>query len=69
VVQVAAREPRPEAAREAEEAQAALAAVGTSATVVRKYRWDPAPLVRDSVRGYRTGRIDRVMAGDFDLFG
>jgi ATP-dependent Clp protease ATP-binding subunit ClpC len=28
----------------------------------------PAPLVRDSVRGYRTGRLDRVLAGDFDLF-
>ena len=27
-----------------------------------------SPLVRDAVRGYRTGRLDRVMAGDFDLF-
>jgi hypothetical protein len=27
-----------------------------------------APLVRDSVRGYRTGRLDRVLAGDFDLY-
>ena len=27
-----------------------------------------APLVRDAVRGYRTGRLDRVLAGDFDLF-
>jgi len=26
-------------------------------------------LVRDAVRGYRTGRLDRVLAGDFDLFG
>jgi hypothetical protein len=28
---------------------------------------DPSPLVRDSVRGWRTGRLDRVLAGDFDL--
>jgi len=27
------------------------------------------PLVRDTVRGYRTGRTDRVLAGDFDLYG
>jgi ATP-dependent Clp protease ATP-binding subunit ClpC len=25
-------------------------------------------LVRDAVRGFRTGRLDRVLAGDFDLF-
>jgi ATP-dependent Clp protease ATP-binding subunit ClpC len=39
-----------------------------SAVVVRRYRPGPAPLVRDSVRGYRTGRLDRVLAGDFDLY-
>jgi ATP-dependent Clp protease ATP-binding subunit ClpC len=36
--------------------------------VVRRYREKPSPLVRDSVRGWRTGLLDRVMAGDFDLF-
>jgi ATP-dependent Clp protease ATP-binding subunit ClpC len=36
--------------------------------VVRRYRGGAAPLVRDSVRSYRTGRLDRVLAGDFDLF-
>jgi ATP-dependent Clp protease ATP-binding subunit ClpC len=36
--------------------------------VVRRYRPEPAPLVRDAVRGYRTGRLDRVLDGDFDLF-
>jgi ATP-dependent Clp protease ATP-binding subunit ClpC len=36
--------------------------------VVRRYRAEPTPLVRDAVRGYRTGRFDRVLAGDFDLF-
>ena len=37
-------------------------------TIVRRYRDGSAPLVRDSVRGYRTGRLDQVLAGDFDLF-
>ena len=36
-------------------------------TVVRRYRELPSPLVRDSVRGWRTGRLDRVLEGDFDL--
>ncbi|MFM8890477.1 MAG: AAA family ATPase, partial [Planctomycetia bacterium] len=35
--------------------------------IVRRYRFRPSPLVRDAVRGFRTGRIDRVLAGDFDL--
>lgn len=35
--------------------------------VVRRYRERPSPLVRDGVRGWRTGRIDRVWSGDFDL--
>ena len=54
--------------RLATEARAALARASSSTTVVRRYRFAPAPLVRDAVRGYRTGRIDRVLAGDFDLF-
>jgi ATP-dependent Clp protease ATP-binding subunit ClpC len=37
------------------------------AQIVRRYRERPSPLVRDSARGWRTGRIDRVFAGDFDL--
>jgi ATP-dependent Clp protease ATP-binding subunit ClpC len=44
-----------------EEAEAA-------ATIVRRYRPGRSPLVRDSVRGYRTGRLERVLAGDFDLY-
>ena len=35
--------------------------------IVRRYRMEPSPLVRDH-RGWRTGRVDRVLAGDFDLF-
>ena len=36
-------------------------------TIVRRYRERPTPLVRDSVRGWRTGRLDFVLAGGFDL--
>jgi ATP-dependent Clp protease ATP-binding subunit ClpC len=51
-----------------ERAAQALAASPPERRVVRRYRHEPAPLVRDAVRGYRTGRIDRVLDGDFDLF-
>ncbi len=37
--------------------------------VCRRYEEKPTPLVRDHVRGWRSGRWDRVMAGDFDLLG
>ena len=47
-----------------------LAAEETAkAIVVRRYRRQSSPLVRDAVRNYRTGLIDRVLGGDFDLFG
>ena len=36
-------------------------------TIVRRYRERPTPLVRDAVRGWRTGRLDLVLAGGFDL--
>jgi ATP-dependent Clp protease ATP-binding subunit ClpC len=39
---------------------------GSEHSVVRRYRRDPSPLVRDA-SGARTGRIDRVLGGDFDL--
>lgn len=35
--------------------------------IARRYRAEPSPLVRDGVRGWRTGRYDRVMAGEFDV--
>ena len=35
--------------------------------VVRRYQRDPSPLVRDAVRGWRTGRLDQVLAGNFDI--
>ena len=43
-------------------------ATEASNVVVRRYRPGKSPLVRDSVRGYRTGRLDLVLGGDFDLF-
>jgi len=36
--------------------------------VARRYRESPSPLVRDSRAGWRTGRIDGVWAGDFDVW-
>jgi ATP-dependent Clp protease ATP-binding subunit ClpC len=36
-------------------------------TIVRRYREEPSPLVRDRVRGWRTGKLERVLDGDFDL--
>jgi hypothetical protein len=52
----------------AEQARAMLERAPGASGVVRRYRAKPTPLVRDAVRGYRTGRLDRVLAGDFDLF-
>jgi ATP-dependent Clp protease ATP-binding subunit ClpC len=56
--------------REALARQAALALASdppAPAAVVRRYREEPSPLVRDSARGWRTGRLERVLDGDFDL--
>ena len=35
--------------------------------LVRHYRELPSPLVRDRVRGWRSGRLERVLGGAFDL--
>jgi ATP-dependent Clp protease ATP-binding subunit ClpC len=50
------------------QARRVLDSSGSTTTIVRRYRPEPSPLVRDSVRGYRTGKLDRVLAGDFDVF-
>ncbi len=43
-------------------------ALGTNpGSVVRRYRLEGSPLVRDSVAGWRTGRVESVMEGNFDL--
>ncbi len=36
-------------------------------TICRRYRAEPSPLVRDTRRGWRSGRIERVLEGDFDI--
>ncbi len=41
---------------------------GAEVAVIRRYQSEPTPLVRDIRAGWRTGRIDRVLGGDFDLF-
>jgi ATP-dependent Clp protease ATP-binding subunit ClpC len=40
-----------------------------SNTVVRRYRGGASPLVRDGKRGWRSGKFDAVLDGDFDLIG
>jgi ATP-dependent Clp protease ATP-binding subunit ClpC len=64
-------EPPGRGGREAlsEQAERALSAEAQAPQqqVVRRYREEPSPLVRDSARGWRTGRVERVLDGDFDL--
>jgi ATP-dependent Clp protease ATP-binding subunit ClpC len=69
-VQIAACEPsdRSDPGVLTRQANGAFAGARPPAQVVRRYRAAPSPLVRDAVRGYRTGRLDRVLAGDFDLY-
>jgi len=59
--------PGPPEEDHAETARRALAGLPASSTIVRRYRTRPSPLVRDSVRDWRTGRLDRVLAGEFDV--
>lgn len=40
---------------------------GTVPEIVRRYRETPSPLVRDMRRGWRTGHLDRVLDGEFDV--
>jgi ATP-dependent Clp protease ATP-binding subunit ClpC len=49
--------------------RAAIDQVAVSNTVVRRYRSGASPLVRDSKRGWRSGKLDAVLGGDFDLIG
>ncbi len=69
-VTLAARDttPAPDGTPLFEVARAALAKAPSPNTVVRRYRTGPAPLVRDSARGYRTGHLEQVLAGGFDLY-
>lgn len=40
---------------------------GTPHAIVRRYRSDPAPLVRNMNGSWRSGKLDAVLGGDFDL--
>lgn len=45
----------------------ALSHAPRSSSVVRRYRTLPSPLVRNGDGSWRTGKLDAVLAGDFDL--
>ncbi len=45
----------------------ALAALPAQTTVVRRYRSEPSPLVRNASGSWRSGKLEQVLAGDFDL--
>ncbi len=45
----------------------AFAKAPRTGTVVRRYRRGPSPLVRNADGSWRTGRIDAVLGGDFDI--
>ena len=44
-----------------------LARASQPHAVVRRYRSDPSPLVRNMNGSWRSGRLDAVLRGDFDL--
>ena len=47
----------------------AFAKAPRPATVVRRYRREPSPLVRNADGSWRSGKLDQVLAGDFDIVG
>ena len=59
--------PQPRQNLLAEHAAAQLNAEPADTAIVRRYRAQPSPLVRDAQDGWRTGRLDLVLGGDFDL--
>ena len=66
-VTVAPRVPAAPETDAKDQARQALAERVVSNAIVRRYRAKPSPLVRDSVRDWRTGRLDRVLDGEFDV--
>jgi ATP-dependent Clp protease ATP-binding subunit ClpC len=59
--------PRPAHQSELSQALAFLAGAPPITAIVRRYRAQPSPLVRDALAGWRSGRLDQVLGGDFDL--
>jgi ATP-dependent Clp protease ATP-binding subunit ClpC len=53
--------------REYDAAGKRLATLPGTAAIVRRYRDGTSPLVRDVAGGWRSGRLDAVLSGDFDL--
>jgi ATP-dependent Clp protease ATP-binding subunit ClpC len=45
----------------------AFSAAPSPSAVVRRYRPEPSPLVRSGDGSWRSGRLDVVLRGDFDL--
>ena len=48
---------------------AAFSQTAAANSLVRRYRDGASPLVRDMAAGWRSGRLDAVLRGDFDLIG
>jgi ATP-dependent Clp protease ATP-binding subunit ClpC len=46
-----------------------LAKSEDNTAIVRRYRKDPDPLVRDARKSWRSGKLDAVLAGAFDVMG
>ena len=67
VVPQPARAPADRAAALREAEQLLGAAAPDRLRLVRHYRELPSPLVRDRIRGWRSGRLERVLGGAFDL--
>jgi ATP-dependent Clp protease ATP-binding subunit ClpC len=61
--------PRPSGRSVLQHALDCLAGTPAPTAIVRRYREQPSPLVRDAQAGWRTGRIEDVLTGDFDLMG
>jgi len=60
--------PHPSAQPEADYARSCLSVTQLGANnIVRRYRELPSPLVRDSVVVWRTGKLEQLLGGDFDL--
>ena len=62
-----AGEPEDEAAPSHAQLLRALKATPAGRSVVRRYRDGEAPLVRDTITGKRSGQLDQVLGGAFDL--
>jgi ATP-dependent Clp protease ATP-binding subunit ClpC len=60
-------ERRPEIALRAQASEVLERKDPDTPKIVRRYRDQPSPLIRDDVRGWRTGLSDLVMGGDFDV--